>query len=75
MINHKLLSESCCNDKSKYIEGVGNDHLIKNICENMELSKYTQYRILGPHNNGNVKLTGVDGEQATPQKIQIQMQE
>ena len=32
--------------------------------ENMELSKYTQYRILVPHNDGNVNLTGVDGEQA-----------
>ena len=55
---------SLCKYNTKYTEGVGNDHLTKNIRENMELSKYTRYRILVPHNNGNVKLTGLDGEQA-----------
>ena len=43
--------------------------------ENMELSKYTQYIILVPHNSGNVKLTGVDGEQTRPHKSQTRMQE
>ena len=42
--------------------------LPKILVENMELSKYTWYRILVPHDNGNVKLTGVDGEQVRPQK-------
>ena len=32
--------------------------------ENLELSKYTRYIVLVPHNNGNINLTGVDGEQA-----------
>ena len=40
----------------------------KILLENMELSKYTRYRILVPQNNGIVKLTGVDGEQVRPQK-------
>ena len=36
----------------------------------LELSKYTRYRILIAHNNGNVNLTGVDGGQVRPQKLQ-----
>ena len=63
------------NDDAKYTESGGNDHLTKDTCKNMELSKYTRYRILVPHNNGNVKLTGVHGEQARPHKYQTQMQE
>ena len=66
---------SCRNDDAKYIEGGGNDHLTKNTRGNMDLSKYNWYRILVPHNNGNVKLTGVDGEQASPQNYQTRMQE
>ena len=49
------------NDEAKYTEGGGNEHLTKNIYENQDLSKCTRYRILVLHNNGNVKLTGVDG--------------
>ena len=63
------------NDDAKNIEGNGNDHLTKNICENIELIKYTEYRILVPHNNGNIKLAGVDGEQARPHKLQTRMGE
>ena len=40
---------------------------------NLELSKHTRYRILVPRNNGNVKLTGVYGEQARPHKSQTCM--
>ena len=49
------------NDDAKYTEGGGNNHLNKNICKNMDLSKYTRYKILVPHHNGNVNLTGVYG--------------
>ena len=41
----------------------------------MELIKYTWYIILVPHNNGNVKFIGVDGEHVRPQKLQTCMQE
>ena len=49
------------NADAKYTEGGGKDHLTKNIRENLELSKYIQYRIVVLHNNGNVYLTGLDG--------------
>ena len=60
IINHKPPVGRCCNDDAKYTEGGGNEYRIKNIRENMELSKYTGYSILVPHKNGNFKLTGVD---------------
>ena len=47
--------------------------LPKIYVKNMELSKYNQYRILIPHNNGNVNLTGVGGGQARPRKLQTRM--
>ena len=47
--------------------------LPKIYVENMELGKYTRYRILVPHNNVNIKLTGVDVEQARPHKLQTRM--
>ena len=54
------------NDDAKYTEGGGNDHLINNIyVKHMELSKYTRYIILVPHNNGNVKFTVVHGKQVS----------
>ena len=56
ILKQKPPVESRCNHDAKYTEGGGNHHLTKNICTNMELIKYTQYRILVPHNNGNVKL-------------------
>ena len=61
------------NDEAKYTEGGGNDHLTKNIHENMKLSNHTRYRILVSHNSGNVNLTGVDGEQTSPHKSQTRM--
>ena len=61
------------NDEYKYTEGGDNNHLTKNIHENLELSKYNQYIILVPHNNGNVKLTRVDWEQVRPHKLQTQI--
>ena len=41
-------------------------NLSKIYVENLELSKYPWYRILVPHNNGNIKLTGVYGKKARP---------
>ena len=73
IINHEPPVGSLCKYNTKYTEGVGNDHLTKNIRENMELSKYSWYGILVPHNNGNFKLTGVDGDQVRPHKLQTQM--
>ena len=72
-INQKPPVGSRHNDNAKYTEGGGNYHLTKNIRENMELSKYSWYGILVPHNNGNFNLTGVDGDQVRPHKLQTQM--
>ena len=48
---------------------------IKIHVETLEVSKYTQYRILVPHNNGNFKLTGLEEDQARPHKSQKRVQE
>ena len=63
------------NDSAKYTEGGGNNHLTKNLRENLDLIKYTQYRILVPHNNINFNLTGVDEDQVSPHKSQTRMWE
>ena len=49
--------------------------LLKIYVKNLELSKYTQYRNLVPHKNGNINLKGVNGEQVSPHKSQTRMQE
>ena len=75
IIDQKPPEGSRRNNDAKYTEGGGNNCLTKNICENLELSKYIWYIILVPHNNGNFKLTEVDGEQLSPYKSQTLMQE
>ena len=75
IINQKPPVGSHCNDNAKYTEGGGNDHLAKNIRENLELSKYTWSRILVPYNIGNFKIMVVDGEQVRPHKLQTRMRE
>ena len=49
--------------------------LPKIYVNNLDLIKYTRYRILVPHNNGNVKLTGVDGDKVRPNKSKTWMRE
>ena len=63
------------NDDAKYTEGSGNDHLTKYIRKNIELSKYTWYRIFAPHNNVNFKIIVVDGDRARPHKPQKRIRE
>ena len=63
------------NDDAKYTEGGDNDHITKNLRKNIELSKYNRYKVLVPHNNEHVKITGVDGEQVRPHKSQTRMRE
>ena len=70
MINDKHTMGIRRNDDVKYIGGGGNVQLTKNTRENIELGKYNRYGILVPHNNGNVKLTGVDGKQVSSPKSQ-----
>ena len=74
IINQKPLVGSRLNYNTKYKEGGCDDHLTKIYVENLDLSKYTQYRILVPQNNGNVKLILLDGVQARPHKSQTWMQ-
>ena len=73
IINQKLPVGGSRNDDAKYTEGGGDDHLI--YMETMELSKYTLYRILVPHNNGNANLTGVERKQVRPHKSQRRIRE
>ena len=44
------------NNDAKDNEGGSNNHLTKNIRENMDWSKYTWCKILVQQNNGNIKL-------------------
>ena len=43
--------------------------LPKLYVKNLELSKYTRYRILIPYDNINVHLTGVNGEKSESPQI------
>ena len=45
-------------------------NLTKTYVENLELNKYTRYKIFVPYNNRNFKLTGVDGGKVRPHKSQ-----
>ena len=69
IINQRPPVGSCCNDEAKYTEDSGKNHLTKNIRKNMEVSKYTQCRILVPHNNVNANITGVNAEKVSPHKL------
>ena len=48
--------------------------LPKLYVKNLELSKYTRYRILIPYDNINVHLTGVNGKKVSPHKSQTWIQ-